>query len=114
MIGHELSLKELIRAVSDELIESREERLASHTPPIFEVDELTIEAGFVITESDSGGGGFDLKILKADVKTDYAQETVHKISLKLRALSNNSAQRTLYELGDELPLRPREEQDRKT
>jgi hypothetical protein len=62
----DLSLKNLIRAVSDELTASREERLAENQPAIWEVSELTIEANFVVTNSGGGGGGFDLKILKAD------------------------------------------------
>jgi hypothetical protein len=101
---YDLSLKDLIRAVSDELLASRQERTSSEQPAIWEVGELTIEASFVVTASGSGGGGFDLKILRADAKVDYGQETVHKITLTLKALDSED---TLTELGDELPLRPR-------
>jgi hypothetical protein len=102
--AHEISLKDLIRAVSDELIASRQERLAGGRPAVFEVAELTIEASFVLTDSSGGSGGFDLKILKADARADYKQERVHKITVKLNALQDRSV---LRELGDELPLRPR-------
>jgi hypothetical protein len=101
---HDLSLKELIRAVSDELTASREERLAKKQPAIWEVSELTIEANFVVTNSGGGGGGFDLKILKADAHIDHSEESVQKIVITLKALTGEAG---LPELGDELPLRPR-------
>src|SRR5262245_34015109 len=100
----DLSLKDLIRAVSNELTASREERLAESQPAIWEVSELTIEANFVVTNSGGGGGGFDLKILKADAHSDHGEETVHKIVVTLKALTGKAG---LPELGDELPLRPR-------
>ena len=106
MGSDEISLRQLISAVSDELIASRAERLAHNRPPLFEVKELSIEASFVVTSTDSGGGGFDLKIVKANAKTDYKQETVHKIVLKLAAFQGESGA-ALPELGDELPVRPR-------
>jgi len=100
----DLSLKDLIRAVSDELLASRAERLSANDPAIWEVNELTIEASFVVTDSAGGGGGFDLKIVKADAKADHSQESVHKIVLKLNALGDGDV---LTELGTELPVRPR-------
>lgn len=105
MANYEISLKDLIRAVSDELLASRQERLAEGQPPIFQVNELTIEASFVISKSASGSGGFDLKILKADAGTEYKQDTVHKIVLKLDTVKESGG--ILKELGEEVPLRPR-------
>lgn len=100
----DLSLKDFIRIVSNELIASREERLAEKQRAIWEVSELTIEANFVVTNSGGGGGGFDLKILKADAHIDHSEESVQKIVLTLKALTGEAG---LPELGDELPLRPR-------
>jgi Trypsin-co-occurring domain 2 len=100
----DLSLKDLIRAVSNELRASREERLAEQQPAIWEVSELTIEANFVVTASAGGSGGFDLKILKADAQIDHSEQTVHKVVVTLKALADDEG---LPELGDELPLRPR-------
>jgi len=106
---NEISLKELIRTVSDELMASRAERLAANRPAIFEVDGLTIEVSFIITESDAAGGGFDLKILKANAKSDYRQESIHKITLTLSAIKDDAGRVLLRELGDEVPLRPRQD-----
>jgi len=47
----QLSIKTLIRAVTDELLASREERLAAGDPAVFEVEELTLEISFVATRS---------------------------------------------------------------
>jgi len=106
MAYDEILLKDLIHAVSNQLIASREERLTDNRPPIFEVDELTIEASFVITKASSSIGGFDLKIIKGDAKEDYRQDMIHKIILKLKALKDYSNNGVLKELGDEVPLRP--------
>jgi hypothetical protein len=101
----ELSLKDLIRAVSNELIASRAERLAAGLPPLFEIHDLTIEVSFVVTESTSGGGGFDLKVIKADATAKYDKESVHKVTLTLKALSSGDV--VVPDLPDTLPLRPR-------
>jgi Trypsin-co-occurring domain 2 len=101
----DLSLKNLIRAVSDELLASRAERLAANLPPLFEVQELTIEVSFVVTESKGGGGGFDLKVIKADASVKYDRESVHKVTLTLKALE--SADLVVPDLPDTLPVRPR-------
>jgi hypothetical protein len=95
----------LIRAVSEELLASREERLASDRPPLFEVQDLTVEVSFVVTDSRGGGGGFDLKVVKADAKVSYDEQSIHRITLKLRALGKEDD--VLPPLPDLLPLRPR-------
>ena len=109
MHPHNLSLKTLIRAVSEELLAARSDRLSQGTPPLFEVDELILEVSFVISESDSGGGGFDLKVIKADMSKKYDEQSIQKITLKLKSLRGNSS--VLTDLGDELPLRPRSDDD---
>ncbi len=107
ILTEQISLKDLIRAVSDELIASRAERLADNRPAIFEVSELTIEASFVVTKSAGGGGGINIQVLRADANADYKQETVNRLSLKLTALKPDADHHILRELGDEVPLRPR-------
>jgi hypothetical protein len=113
MAEHDLSLKTLIRAVSEELFASQTERLARNQPALFEVQDLTIEVSFVVTESEGVGGGFDLKVIKADAKTKYDRESVHKVTLQLRALGKEDS--ILLDLPDQgLPVRPRtgDERDR--
>lgn len=105
MAEEDLSLKNLIRAVSNELLASRTERLAAGLPPLFEVQDLTIEVSFVVTESKEGGGGFDLKVLRADANVKYDKESVHKVTLTLKALGTDDVD--VPDLPDTLPLRPR-------
>jgi hypothetical protein len=105
MAEYDLSLKNLIRVVSNELLASRTERLAQGIPALFEIEDLTIEVSFVITESKGGGGGFDLSVIKADGSVKYDKEQVHKITLTLKALGADDV--VVPELPDQLPLRPR-------
>jgi hypothetical protein len=107
MDQEDLSLKTLIRAVSEELRTSQDERIARGQPPLFEVQELTVEVSFVITESKGGHGGFDLKVIKADANVKYDKESVHKVTLKLKALEK--ADLTIPELPDEVRVRPRDD-----
>jgi hypothetical protein len=104
-MAEDLSIKALIRAVSDELIASRIERQDAGQPALFEIKDLTIEVSFVVTESKGGGGGFDLKVIKADANVKYDREQVQKIILTLRALGKDDA--AIPDLPDQLPLRPR-------
>lgn len=107
MPEHDVSLTTLIRAVSEQLLASRAERLAESRAALFEISELTVEVSFVVTESSAAGGGFDLKVVKADASRKYDEQAVQRISLKLKALGDGGGGDVLTELGDELPLRPR-------
>jgi len=84
--GDDLSIRTLIQAVTRELLESQAERLAAGGPAVFEVKDLTIEISFVATSSKHGGGGFDLKVVKADAGVQYDKQSIHKIQLTLSAV----------------------------
>jgi hypothetical protein len=83
--GDKLSLKALIRAVTGELLASREERLAAGDPAIFEVEDLTLEISFVATTSKGGGGGIKFWVVNADANVKYDDQSVQKVVLKLKA-----------------------------
>ena len=102
-----ISLKQLIKKVSDELIESRSERIAELREPIFEIDSLTIEASFTVSNSKNASGGFDLHILSGNLDKLSSSEKIHKITLKLNPITSNDLKGKLKELGTEVPLRPR-------
>ena len=103
----DLSIKTLIRAITDELIASREERLAAGNPAVFQVEDLTLEISFVATSSKQAGGGFQFWVVKADANVKYDNESVHKIVLKLKAAEPSQAE----PFGLEEPLRPRRVKD---
>ncbi|ENO2185825.1 trypco2 family protein [Vibrio alginolyticus] len=83
-----LFIGELIRKVHDELRESQERRELEGHEALFEIDTLTIEANFIVTEHESEGGGFDFKILKYNANASNKNETIHKIVLQLKANQN--------------------------
>jgi hypothetical protein len=99
----DLSLKTLIRAVTDELLASREERLAAGDPAVFQVQELTLEVSFVATTSKQAGGGVHFWVVKADAGMKYDDQSVHKVVLKLKAAEPSASE----PFGLEEPLRPR-------
>jgi Trypsin-co-occurring domain 2 len=83
---NDLSIRTLIQAVTKELLQSQSERQAGGTPAVFEVSGLTLDISFVATTSKRGGGGFDLKVVKADAGVQYDQQSIHKITLTLTAV----------------------------
>jgi hypothetical protein len=105
MSNQDLSLKDLIQAVSEELRASRDERLADGLGPLFEIQDLTIEVSFVVTKSKGVRGGFDLKVISAGGDVKYDNQEVQKVTLKLRALGQ--ADLEIPDVPDHLPLRPR-------
>lgn len=90
--NNSLFIKDLIRRVHAELIESRAERELSGELPIFTVDGLTLEVNFVAEESKDVKGGLDFKVITVGgvnvggAKT-YHQQQVHKVTLNLVALT---------------------------
>ncbi|MDP9120226.1 MAG: hypothetical protein M3O15_02490 [Acidobacteriota bacterium] len=87
-LADDLSIETLIRAVSEQLVRAQENRLASGGAAVFEVSELTLDISFVVSKSKHGGGGFDLKVVKADGGVQYDTQSIQKVSLKLTALKD--------------------------
>lgn len=82
--GSALGIGELIRSVHRELLESRRARIAKGLAPFFQVQGLTVEVHFVVTQSDKARAGFDLKVVTAGADRAYEESQVHKIRLDLR------------------------------
>lgn len=76
-------VKDLIRQIHTELIESQQERQDSGHPPLFEVKKLTIEAHFVVSNERDIDTGIGLTLVKAGLNRNYKKEEVHKITLEL-------------------------------
>ncbi len=107
-ISKEVTVSELVRYISDDLLASRADRIERGDPAIFEVNELTLELTCVITDSVGGRAGFDLKVVKAEGDGKHSKNTTQKVTLKLKALNWEST--TVSDKSDELellPLRPR-------
>jgi hypothetical protein len=85
-----LFIRDLIRRVHAELLESREERERLGLPPVFEVQTMTIEVNFVATESKDMRGGLDFRVITAGASRSYDQQQVHKITLSLTAVEQGA------------------------
>jgi Trypsin-co-occurring domain 2 len=102
-----LSLKELIRRVQKELIESQREREEDGQKAIFEVEKLTLEVHFIVAQSSEGKGGIDFKILTfggANVSggRNYQNQQIHKIILSLKVIPDGSEPLTSPPVGVEV------------
>jgi hypothetical protein len=105
---NDLSIKQLIRAVTAELLASQQERLACGDPAVFEVSELTLDISFVATHSRNISGGFDFKVVKADGGVKYDEQSVHRVILKLTAPKPRASGKTFGLTIDPVPVLPRE------
>jgi Trypsin-co-occurring domain 2 len=98
----DLSIRQLVATVSSDLIASQKEREERGDQANFELSEMVLEISFIVTESTTGRGGFDLKVIKADAGTKYDEQQTHKVTLRFRTRQGSD------EAGlGLLPLRPR-------
>jgi hypothetical protein len=106
-LAENISVKEVIEAISDELMESRTERLKAGRPPVFQVASLDIELSVVATRSSKKAGGVDLKVISGDLEGTTSQESLQKLSLHLVAtkLSPDEEEAEVFDASS--PLRPR-------
>ncbi len=81
-----LLIKDLIRQIHKELIESQTERENENLEPLFSVESLKIEANFVAVDDQQAEAGFGFHLLKAGGKINYKQEQIHKITLNLTTI----------------------------
>jgi hypothetical protein len=104
-MAKDFSIKDLIHSISEQLLQSEDERLRDNRPAIFEVDTLQLDISFVATESRGVKGGLDLRIVQAGLDKTYADQAVQRISLGLRRVSAKSDEFDRFD--EETPLRPR-------
>ena len=120
-MDEEISVKELIQKISEDLLESEQERTARGQRAVFEVSELTVELAFVVSRTRQGRGGIDLRVVSVGGDIGRANEQTQRMTLRLiavggaeeragRAASQAGAERTdmtRLDYDDVLPVRPR-------
>jgi hypothetical protein len=85
---HSLFIKDFIRRVHKELLESEEERKKDGMESLFVVDDLTIEVNFIASKTKGVEGGLDFKIVTAGGARQYQDQQVHKITLHLKTVES--------------------------
>ena len=95
LLRNSISLKDAIRLVQEELINSQIEREANNIQPLFEVERLTIEANCVFTKKENSELGFDVRLLslfsfKSGLVDTDEKSFVQKIKLELKAVSDTN------------------------
>lgn len=79
-----ISMKELIRMVQKELMESQFERNREGQPVLFEASELEIELNTVLEESDGGKCTIGIPVVNGEMNTKINEQFTQKIKLKLK------------------------------
>ena len=111
-----LFIKDLIRKVHDELIESRTERISSGDPAIFEVEKLTIEVNFVAIVNKDARAGIEFRVITVGGQLgggkSIQQQQIHRATLELVAIppSQDDESSDILALSD-ARFRPREEEE---
>lgn len=82
-----MSIKEMIRMVQEELIESQRERVQNGQSILFETSELEIEMNTVVTMNDDGKMIISIPVIgiKGGLGINENNQYTQKIKLKLKA-----------------------------
>ena len=112
-MNEDVSVKQLIQKISQDLLESEQERTAEDRRAVFEVAELTIELSFVVSRSREGNAGIDLKVVSVGGKADRGDERTQRMTLRLVAAASSDGGRSTdqqfsrLDYDHALPVRPR-------
>jgi Trypsin-co-occurring domain 2 len=110
-LAQDVSLEEVIQAVSEDLLASRSEWLAYGRPPVFELASLDIELSVSVTRSSKKAGGVDLKVVRGDRPGTGGHGAVQRLSLHLTSTSLRTDQEESEYFDSSTPLRPRRDFD---
>ena len=81
----EPDLAAIIRKISDELLESQDQRIREGRPAVFRVGSLDVELNFVVTRSRTGSGGIDLRVVTLGGELASETQHVQKVTVHLDA-----------------------------
>lgn len=84
-VGDEITVKELIQKLSEDLLESEREREASGRRPVFEVAELTVELEVAVSRSRHGRAGLDVHVVNIGGEAERAHSRTQRMTLRLVA-----------------------------
>lgn len=87
---NQLQIKDVIRKVQQELIESQKEREESGILPLFEVDSLELEIHFIVRQQSEGRAGLSFAVVDAEAEHNYSREQVQKMTLRLKRAETDS------------------------
>jgi len=79
----DLRLKDLIRAVQQELEDSQIEREQNGIPALFQFHNLKIEASVVVSKTKEKDGSIGVKVIEAGLKNTYNEQEVQKVTVEL-------------------------------
>lgn len=85
-----LCLKDVIRSVQTQLMESEKEREQMELPPLFTVKEVEIEMNFVVERSFAAQTEANIIVVDASGEAGYRKEEINRIKVTLSTDISNT------------------------
>lgn len=79
----DMGIADLLFEIRSELIEAENRMKKAGRTALFVTKKLDLELSFVVEESVSGKGGFDIRIVTLGAEKDYSTAKIQKIRLQL-------------------------------
>jgi hypothetical protein len=98
-----LNLAELVTAIRDELEQLDKKRNESGREALFRLSSLELELNFIVQESNSAKGGFDIKVVSLGADLGIRTEQIQKVVLKYEVATKNAVGLWAYVPPSQLP-----------
>lgn len=85
-MSSELLLSDLVRLLSESLLDLQRERKATGAAPLWKITDCEIELNVVTREARNIDGKISAAIFATSATSAYASEQVHKVKLRLAPL----------------------------
>ena len=86
-----IRIKDVIRKVQQELMESQKEREELEEPPLFEVEGMELEIHFVARKTTDAKAGLSLPVVDVGANRNYSNEQIQKLKIRLRVVEEGAA-----------------------
>lgn len=82
-IADGIGLRELIKAVTEELHAAAADRIDDDRPGLFKLGEVTLELSFVASREVGARGGIRFWVIEAGTEAQFASESVQRVTVVL-------------------------------
>ncbi len=83
-----IGLKQFINLIKNEIISVNDDVKSVNEIPLFDIQSLELEIQFVLSQSDTTQGTFDLKILSIGSDTKSIENITHRVKINLKPIAS--------------------------